>query len=71
MYLQEEKLYKAFSALDINNTGKIKKEEILNILRNNNSGNQYINELINKAYDQKEDTIDYKQFLSIMGYNKK
>ena len=68
LYLQEEKLYEAFSVFDVNHTGKIKKEQILNVLRQDSSGNMIVNDLIEKTNNTEDDEIDYKQFLSIMGY---
>ena len=69
LYLQEEKLYEAFSVFDTNHTGKIKKEQILNVLKQDNSGNMIVNDLIEKTNNTEDDEIDYKQFLQIMGYN--
>ena len=71
LFLEAEKLFEIFSSLDTEQTGKIKKEQILNVLKQYNSGNGVINDLIQKAFKEEEGDIDYKKFLSIMGYQNK
>ena len=68
--MKEEKLYEAFSMLDINHTGKITKEELMNVLKLQKSDDKYVTELIKNADQSGEGAINYKDFLKLMGYKK-
>ena len=69
-FLKEEKLYEAFSTLDINHTGKITKEELMNVLKLQKTDDKYVTELIKNADQSGEGAINYKDFLQLMGYEK-
>ena len=60
---------RAWLSMFDSDTGKIKKEQILNVLKQDSSGNMIVNDLIAKTNNMSDDEIDYKQFLQIMGYN--
>ena len=67
LFLEAEKLFEIFSSLDTEQTGKIKKEQILNVLKQKNLGNGMINDLIQKAFKEEEGEIDYRKILSTVG----
>ncbi len=70
-FLKEERLYEAFSMLDKDNDGKITKEELISILKLESKDDEYVSELMKNADTNKDGVIDYKEFLSLMGYNEK
>lgn len=70
IYMQESKLKEAFTLFDIDNSGKISKDEIAQILRLDNKKNkahtEFIEKLI-KKYDLNGDgEIDYSEFVDMM-----
>ena len=70
IFLKKERLYDAFSMLDKEGNGKITKNELMNVLKIEPSGDKYIEELIKYADSNGDGVIDYKEFLEFMGYKK-
>ena len=68
--IKEEKLYDAFSAFDKDHNGKITKEELCKVLKLESSNSSYVSELIKMADKSGDEEIDYKEFLSFMGFKK-
>ena len=64
--LTEERLYDAFCELDRDHDGKITKEELIKVLKLQNSDDSYISKLIKNADQNKDGAIDYKEFLEYM-----
>ena len=56
--------------LDKEGNGKITKNELMNVLKIEPSGDKYIAELIKYADSNGDGVIDYKEFLEFMGYKK-
>ena len=69
-FLKEERLYEAFSMLDKKGNEKITKDEIMSVLKMEPSEDKYISELIKNVDLNGDGVIDYKEFLSFMGYKK-
>ena len=68
--IKEEKLYDAFSAFDKDHNGKITKEELCKVLKLESKNSSYVSELIKMAVKSGDEEIDYKEFLSFMGFKK-
>ena len=69
MYLKEERLYEAFCNFDLDGCGKITKKELMSVLKAEpNQENEFEN--IIKSIDKNgEGSINYKEFLEMMGYD--
>ena len=67
IYLTENRLYETFLAIDKDGSGKIGKNEIINIL--NSENDEKIDELIKKIDKNGDGEIDYNEFLDMMGFN--
>lgn len=65
-YLKEERLYEAFKAFDKNGSGKISKDEIMNVLKLQNESLSGVEELINEIDTDKNGSIDYNEFITMM-----
>ena len=66
--LTEERLYEAFSKLDIDHNGKITKDELMSVLKLEGNNDKFVTELIKKADKNDDGVIDYKEFLEFMGF---
>ena len=71
IFLKQEKLKEAFRAFDINDTGAIKKEDIIRLLKLENvpEKNSIANSIIEENDFDKDDKINFKDFLSVMQNN--
>ena len=69
IYLQEEKLFEAFCTFDKDDCGKIKKEELMSVLNADPQQEGEIEKIIKEVDKTGEGSIDYKEFLEIMGYD--
>ena len=68
-YLKEERLFEAFSMFDKDGCGKITKEELMNVLNANPSQEGEIENIIRTVDKNGEGSINYKEFLEMMGYD--
>ena len=68
-YLKKEKLYEAFCILDKDNCGKIKKEELMDILKLDKTQEIEAEKFIRDADKDGDGAINYKEFLELMGYD--
>ena len=68
-YLRKERLYEAFCLFDENNTGKITKEELMQVLNLDKDKEKEAEKLIKEADKEGNGIIDYKHFLELMGYD--
>ena len=69
IYLQEEKLFEAFCTFDKDDCGKIKKEELMSVLNADPQQEGEIEKIIKEVDKTGEGSIDYKEFLEMMGYD--
>ena len=69
MYLKEERLYEAFCNFDLDGCGKITKEELMNVLKSDPSQESEIENIIKSIDKNGEGSINYKEFLEMMGYD--
>ena len=69
IYLQEEKLFEAFCKFDKDDCGKIKKEELMSVLNADPQQEGEIEKIIKEVDKTGEGSIDYKEFLEMMGYD--
>ena len=68
-YLKKERLYEAFTVFDKDNSGHITKQELMEVLKTEKSQEKEIEAYIKAADKNGDGVIDYKEFLSLMGYN--
>ena len=68
-YLRIERLYEAFCLFDKDGSGKITKEEIMQVLKLEKTQEKEVEKIINLADKDKDGVIDYKEFLELMGYD--
>ena len=68
-YLKEERLYEAFCNFDLDGCGKITKEELMNVLKSDPSQESEIENIIKSIDKNGEGSINYKEFLEMMGYD--
>ena len=68
-YLKRERLYEAFCILDKDNDGKITKEEIMDVLKSEKSQEKVIENLIKEVDTNGDGTIDYGEFMRLMGFD--
>ena len=73
IFLKEDKLKEAFRTFDINDTGVIKKEDIIRVLKLENlpDKNEIANSIIKENDFDKDGKINFKDFLSAMHNNSK
>ena len=73
IFLKEDKLKEAFRTFDINDTGAIKKEDIIRVLKLENlpDKNEIANSIIKENDFDKDGKINFKDFLSAMHNNSK
>ena len=69
MYLKEERLYEAFCNFDLDGCGKITKEELMNVLKSDPNQESEIENIIKSIDKNGEGSINYKEFLEMMGYD--
>ena len=71
IFLKEEKLKEAFRAFDINDTGAIKKEDIIRVLKLENlpDKNSIANSIIEENDYDKDGKINFKDFMCVMQNN--
>ena len=71
IFLKEEKLKEAFRAFDINDTGIIKKEDIIRVLKLENlpDKNNIANSIIEENDFDKDGKINFKDFMCVMQNN--
>ena len=69
MYLKEERLYEAFCNFDLDGCGKITKEELMSVLKSDASQEGEIENIIKSIDKNGEGSINYKEFLEMMGYD--
>ena len=69
IYLQKEKLFEAFCTFDKDDCGKIKKEELMSVLNADPQQEGEIEKIIKEVDKTGEGSIDYKEFLEMMGYD--
>ena len=67
--LKEERLYEAFSMFDKDNCGKITKEELMEVLKADKSQELEVENIIRQVDKNGEGSINYKEFLELMGYD--
>jgi calcium-dependent protein kinase len=68
-YMRIERLYEAFCLFDKDGSGKITKEEIMQVLKLEKTQEKEVEKIINLADKDKDGVIDYKEFLELMGYD--
>ena len=68
-YLKKERLFEAFTVFDKDNSGHITKQELMEVLKTEKSQEKEIEAYIKAADKNGDGVIDYKEFLSLMGYN--
>jgi len=66
IYLKEEKLYDAFRAFDKDNSGKLSKTEVKEILKIEEEDQKIIDDLVDKYDTNNDGEIDYNEFLQMM-----
>ena len=73
VFLKEDKLKEAFRTFDINDTGAIKKEDIIRVLKLENlpDKNNIANSIIEENDFDKDGKINFKDFLCAMNSNSK
>ena len=69
IYLKEERLYEAFSMFDKDDCGKITKEELMEVLKADKSQELEVENIIRQVDKNGEGSINYKEFLELMGYD--
>ena len=71
IFLKQEKLKEAFTAFDINDTGAIKKEDIIRLLKLKDvpDKNNIVNAIIEENDFDKDGKINFKDFMSAMQKN--
>ena len=69
-YLTEEKLYRAFSFLDKDHSGKIDKAAIKDVILHNKYIDDELDNIIEDADKNKDGVIDYNEFLDMMGFRR-
>jgi calcium-dependent protein kinase len=69
IYLKEERLYEAFSMFDKDGCGKITKEELMEVLKADKSQELEVENIIRQVDKNGEGSINYKEFLELMGYD--
>ena len=70
-YLKKERLYEAFCMFDKDNSGNISKNELIEVLKLNKNQEMEIIKIIDEVDKDGDGTIDYKEFLELMGYDEK
>ena len=68
-YLKKERLYEAFCLFDKDKTGKITKEELMEVLKLDKSQEKEAEKFIKDADKDRDGIINYKDFLELMGYD--
>ena len=68
-YMRIERLYEAFCLFDKDGSGKITKEEIMQVLKLEKTQEKEVEKIIDLADKDKDGVIDYKEFLELMGYD--
>ena len=68
-YLNKERLYDAFCMFDKDNSGNITKSELMEALKLNKDQEIEVEKLIKDVDKDGDGTIDYKEFLELMGYD--
>lgn len=66
IYLQEERLYEAFKAFDQNDTGKISKKDIMQVLKLSDKDSSALEKIIKENDLNGDGTIDYQEFMQMM-----
>ena len=68
-YLRIERLFEAFSLFDKDGSGKITRNEIMQVLRLEKEQEIEVAKIMELADKDKDGAIDYKEFLLLMGYD--
>ena len=68
-YLKIERLYEAFSLFDKDNSVKITKYKLMEVLKVDKSQEKEIEKIIKEADKEGDGVINYKEFLELMGYD--
>jgi len=68
-YLIKERLFEAFCVFDKDKSGHITKEELMEVLRSEQSQEKEIESYIKEADKNGDGVIDYKEFLDLMGFD--
>ena len=68
-YLIKERLFEAFCVFDKDKSGHITKEELMEVLRSEQSQEKEIESYIKAADKNGAGVIDYKEFLDLMGFD--
>ena len=66
-YIRRERLFEAFCILDKDNDGKISKEELMEVLKTEKKQEKEIEKYIKMVDTNGDGTIDYTEFLQLMG----
>ena len=66
-YIKKERLFEAFCILDKDNNGKISKEELMEVLKTEKDQEKEIEKYIKTVDINGDGTIDYTEFLKLMG----
>ena len=69
IYLREERLFEAFCNFDKDGCGKITKEELMSVLNAEPSQETEIENIIKEIDKSGEGSINYKEFVEMMGYD--
>jgi len=69
IYLKEERLFEAFCNFDKDGCGKITKKELMSVLNAEPSQEGEIENIIKEIDKSGEGSINYKEFLEMMGYD--
>jgi calcium-dependent protein kinase len=69
MYLKEERLYEAFCNFDLDGCGKITKKELMSVLKAEPNQESEFENIIKSIDKNGEGSINYKEFLEMMGYD--
>lgn len=67
VFLTENKLYEAFRMFDKDNSGKISKEEISQVLEKDGGDMKYFEDMVHKYDANNDGEIDYNEFCEMMG----
>ena len=68
-YLKEERLFEAFTLFDKDNCGKITKQELMSVLNVEPGQEQEIEKIIRAVDKSGDGSIQYKEFVEMMGYD--
>ena len=69
MYLKEERLFEAFCNFDLDGCGKITKKELMSVLKAEPNQESEFENIIKSIDKNGEGSINYKEFLEMMGYD--